>query len=700
LKEVKRWIGEELFNGAVYGLGMSFAVWIPLSTGALADSWIGPVCLLAALAGLSRRWAGWPAPAALPWILAAWQLEGAAAATLVGVLAAAGSGAAVGQRRSGGRLAFDMGAATLAVVAADGIAIRGGGMAPPEILFGSVFVLFIVILHKIRRRLAGAEERKAMRNVWLSVAILAAALTGSWAIVWLWSVHPVLRVWLVIVPALRVGVLIGSWAARANERREREHDPLAPDRIGERTAAALARTLPEGEPGGHLWRTEALCGALAERLGADPVEIRYLRQAALLHHVGRVAYEDPSIEVHPRVVDVTVRQLGFTPEVRTILSHSQEHWNGDGPQGLSGERIARGARILAVADRYDQLTHRPSGTRPHGEAMALLWRESGERYDSLMFEILDELADSLEATGADLTRDPASATETLGGTRFVEAERDLQTLYSIERAVALPITLRERLTLVAGLLRSVVPFERLCVAQDDRESFVYGDRDAAPGDRVVALIHAGEEVGRLTMTIGKELDASSKGFLDRVAPLLASMISADGQPDSAGLTDPATGLPNAVYLRRMLAVRIPEPETTGARCSLIALHVRDLGDMAQRRGKACCDRFLQIVAQRLAAACDERETAVRLGPDQFVVLTAETRGGELVRRWNDLVEQVGRDPIELDGHGETLRLDASHAAHPIDGECLDDLLRTLETRLSGSNAATVLPFRDRVSAAQ
>ena len=70
MRKVEGWIGSELLHGAVYGLGISVFVWISLNAQALAHgawglAW-GLACLLAGFAGISGKWAGWPAPAALP----------------------------------------------------------------------------------------------------------------------------------------------------------------------------------------------------------------------------------------------------------------------------------------------------------------------------------------------------------------------------------------------------------------------------------------------------------------------------------------------------------------------------------------------------------------------------------------------------------------------------------------------------------
>jgi len=693
LRKIEEWIGGELLHGAVYGFGMSAFVWISLNTSNLAD-WRWPlVCLAAGLAGISGRWAAWAAPGALPWILAAWQLDGAAAAMLVGVVATLGSGMLGRIRGLNGRFAYDAGATALAVLAAEGLARWLDTGIQPGITFAVAFVLTQGSLHGLRRGVAGHRPQRLWRHGIFSLLIVATSIGVAWAVVAVWNI-PELRVWLALVPALRVGVILGTAAARWHTRPTRHRVSPAPDRLRDRTAAALAQALPEGAPGGHLWRTQALCVAVAERLGSDLDEIRLLGQAALLHHAGQLAYGDGAVEVHPRVVEKTVEQLGFAFEVRTILAHSRECWDGDGPRGLRGERICRGARILSIADRYDQLAHGRTCAGNHSTALALLRNESNGRHDPLMFEILDELGGRLEATGADLTRPPQIAASTTDA-RLVRGERDLQTFYSIERATRLPIGWRERLTLIAALLRSTIPFSQFRLERAEGESFSYGDRGGGNEERSVALNHDGRRIGLLRLS-GESLGAAQAEHLNRITPLIAAMIARDARERAAeSLTDPATGLPNGRYLRRTMAQRIPKAGHTAPGFGLIALHVRGLAALGERHDRKAADRYLNAIARRLASACTDRETPVRLGPDQFIVVSGESRGGELVRRWHDLVESLSSDPISIDGHDETVRVDAAHAAHPLDGADLEKLLGTLETRLSGSTAARVVPFRRR-----
>ena len=407
-------------------------------------------------------------------------------------------------------------------------------------------------------------------------------------------------------------------------------------------------------------------------------KIRRLRQAALLHHVGRLAYDDATIEVHPKVVETTIEQLGFSPEVRTILTESQEHWNGDGPRGLRAlsaspaVRESWPSRIATI-----NLTHPPSGTRPHSEAMALLRREPGERFDPLMFEILDELAEQLEATGSDLTRSTTgSSAEASGHSRLVDAERDLQTLYSIERAVALPIGLRERFTLIAGLLRTLVPFERLRIEAEDHDEFRYGDRGSGASERILVTASS-ERTGRSpgdldqrTRTVGSCKEGAA-GPRRRVA----------GRDDrgprrvrhgEAEMTDPATGLPNARYLRRILSLRIPDAGQAGPGFGLIALHVWSPRrvDRASRQGLRrpvppgagpAPGRGLRRARDAGAARARSIHRPDRRKPRRRTRIPL-ARTGRTSRK------RMPRTGSGVDGRDEAVRLDAAHAAHPLDGQ--------------------------------
>ena len=105
-----------------------------------------------------------------------------------------------------------------------------------------------------------------------------------------------------------------------------------------------------------------------------------MKTAALLHDIGKLAVpehilskpgpltqeEFQKIRVHPQVGAEIISAVPFPyPVAPLILSH-HERWDGKGyPQGLKGEEIPLGARILSVVDYFDALT----SDRPYHKAM-------------------------------------------------------------------------------------------------------------------------------------------------------------------------------------------------------------------------------------------------------------------------------------------------------------------------------------------
>lgn len=123
--------------------------------------------------------------------------------------------------------------------------------------------------------------------------------------------------------------------------------------------------------GGHSKRVAeyALMGARA--LSFSGAEIRTLKYAAALHDVGKLAIPDSILNKsdalsseewrimrnHPTICFKLLKEIPFLEEAsRLILSH-HERYDGSGyPYGLRGENIPLGARLLAVADAFDNMT--------------------------------------------------------------------------------------------------------------------------------------------------------------------------------------------------------------------------------------------------------------------------------------------------------------------------------------------------------
>jgi diguanylate cyclase (GGDEF)-like protein len=148
--------------------------------------------------------------------------------------------------------------------------------------------------------------------------------------------------------------------------------------------------------------------AMARSLALTPAEIDRIRVAALLHDVGKVAVpqeilEKPSaltsaewrsVVQHPRIGQVILEQAAALKEAVPIILHHHERYSGHGyPFGLRGNDIPLGARIVAIADAYDAMTHdRPyKRAMTHDNAINELRRHAGTQFDPELVTLFCDL---------------------------------------------------------------------------------------------------------------------------------------------------------------------------------------------------------------------------------------------------------------------------------------------------------------------
>ena len=135
---------------------------------------------------------------------------------------------------------------------------------------------------------------------------------------------------------------------------------------------------------GYLRHARAIANmaeSVGRRLGMDPDDLRTLRYAAVFHDIGKLAVpesilnkagplthaERAAIERHSVVADEILAPVDFLTAVRPLVRHSHERWDGHGyPDGLAGERIPSGARVLTVCDAHQAMT----ADRPYRPALA------------------------------------------------------------------------------------------------------------------------------------------------------------------------------------------------------------------------------------------------------------------------------------------------------------------------------------------
>jgi putative nucleotidyltransferase with HDIG domain len=163
----------------------------------------------------------------------------------------------------------------------------------------------------------------------------------------------------------------------------------------------------EGRTAGHSRRVADLARQLAERLGLDESEQRTVLLAGLLHDIGKVGMSDKLFErsfnalsfaekqvvmCHPVKGQQLLAGVPQFPEVARVIRHHHECMDGSGyPDQIGGLMIPFGARILAVANDYDELQTGALSLHLHTPIKALEYiiKQRGKRYDP---QVVDALA--------------------------------------------------------------------------------------------------------------------------------------------------------------------------------------------------------------------------------------------------------------------------------------------------------------------
>jgi diguanylate cyclase (GGDEF)-like protein/putative nucleotidyltransferase with HDIG domain len=148
---------------------------------------------------------------------------------------------------------------------------------------------------------------------------------------------------------------------------------------------------------GHSRRVQQLALAIGREIGFSQAELNILGQAALFHDIGKLAVPDSVLlkpaelndyewELMRRHADEGARiieRLGFLADAVPAIRHHHEHFDGSGyPDGLAGEEIPLGARIIHVADALDSMltTRTYRSARQVKQALAELRDNAGEQF--------------------------------------------------------------------------------------------------------------------------------------------------------------------------------------------------------------------------------------------------------------------------------------------------------------------------------
>jgi putative nucleotidyltransferase with HDIG domain len=216
----------------------------------------------------------------------------------------------------------------------------------------------------------------------------------------------------------------------------------------------------------HVRRVQQGTLALARELGVtDPELLKGLEAGALLHDTGKIAVpehilnkpgrltpaEFEKMKRHAPIGAEILSSIEFPYPVVPVVRHHHENWDGTGyPDGLKGEDIPLGARILSVVDCFDALTSdRPYRRRmSDDQALAIIAERRGTMYDPV---IVDTFVASYQRIMPAAASMPHPAAQAIGEARSKDKE---QTRLEAAPAAADP-GVSDAMLAVASLSRAV-----------------------------------------------------------------------------------------------------------------------------------------------------------------------------------------------------------------------------------------------------
>jgi putative two-component system response regulator len=196
---------------------------------------------------------------------------------------------------------------------------------------------------------------------------------------------------------------MGAFLIREHRARTRS------ERFAAAALESLLKAVDANDPqtGQHVRRVARYALILADAIGVDEETRRTIELAALFHDIGKIHQALFDIVHEPRKLTPEERREIHTHPVRgarvlapiahfhrelaeAVLAH-HERWDGSGyPRGLRGRRIPLAARIIALADTFDAITHdrRYRDGRTAAEALKIILRGRGTQFDPELVDLL------------------------------------------------------------------------------------------------------------------------------------------------------------------------------------------------------------------------------------------------------------------------------------------------------------------------
>jgi putative nucleotidyltransferase with HDIG domain len=169
----------------------------------------------------------------------------------------------------------------------------------------------------------------------------------------------------------------------------------------------------DSETRGHSERVSKLAGAIALQMGFDTKEKELIETAGLFHDIGKVGVPDSILLKNGKLTDEEYDQIKLHPsagekilstytpfkDILPIVRQHHERYGGGGyPDGLAGDEICPGARVISVADSFDAMVSNRTYRKGLGMQKAIeeLKNGSSKQFDA---EVVKAFLTLIESTG-------------------------------------------------------------------------------------------------------------------------------------------------------------------------------------------------------------------------------------------------------------------------------------------------------------
>jgi diguanylate cyclase (GGDEF)-like protein len=513
-----------------------------------------------------------------------------------------------------------------------------------------------------------------------------------------------------------------------------------------RTLESLAGAIEGRDPEHCTYKRSVWSNAreIGRKMGLSDAELQALRTAVLLRNVGKLAVpehilskpgrltkaEFDKMQIHPATGAAIIEQAHFPYPAAPMVRSHREKWDGTGyPQGLRGEEIPVGARILSAVDSLEALVSTRSYRRAYTiqEGIQHMQAESGKSFDPKVIEILVSHYRELEVSTEDTGDGPAPLVSPIAAAR-----QEAQLLYALAQDLGNSLSLEETFSVLALHVKPLCPHDTLAVyiRREDHLEAEYatgvecqqvgsaivpwgqgicgraaasatpslnedplGDPDCISvggatslrSSLAIPLEGFGGVVGILCL-FSKATNAFTNEHLRILSAVTTKVaVSVENalkyrQAERSAVTDMLTELPNARSLFLHLDSELSRAKRGDQNVAVLVCDLDGFKQINDRFGHLEGNRVLRAVASALRFHCREYDTVARLGGDEFVIILPGKLSESVSTKVQQLASAVAQAGYETVGEG-CLGISVGVAYYPADGEDAEALLAVADQRM-------------------